>query len=195
MFSWLSFFYDPVGLVSSFILKGRLILQELYQEGLNWNNGVSEEYVKKWEAWKRELYDLEKLSLRRCIKPSNFRKIVKISLHNFSDASEIDYGQCSYLRVVDENENIHCSLIMGKARVAPKMFASIPRLELVAAVLSVKISNMIKKELQLQELDEYFWTDSRVVLGYIANDSRTFKTFFVNRVHMIQENSNVEQWK
>ena len=36
---------------------------------------------------------------------------------------------------------------------------------------------MIKKELQLQEFDEYFWTDSRVVLGYIANDTRAFKTF------------------
>ena len=84
---------------------------------------------------------------------------------------------------------------MGKARVAPKKFASIPRLKLVAAVLSVKISNMIKKELQLQELDNYFWTDSRVVLGYIANDARAFKTFIANRVHMIEENSNIEQWK
>ena len=36
---------------------------------------------------------------------------------------------------------------------APKKFVSIPRLELVAAALSTKISNMIKKELQLQELD------------------------------------------
>ena len=47
MLSWLDFFYDPVGLVSSLILKRRLILQELYQEGLNWDNQVSEEYVKK----------------------------------------------------------------------------------------------------------------------------------------------------
>ena len=131
----------------------------------------------------------------RYIKPSNFRKIINISLHNFSDASEIGYGQCSYLRVVDENENIHCSLIMGKARVAPKKFISIPRLELVDTILSVKISNMIKKELQLQELDEYFWTDSRILLGYIANDTTAFKTFVANRVHIIQENSNVEQWK
>ena len=99
--------------------------------------------MKKWEAWKRELYDLEKLSLGRCIKPSDFRKIVNISLHNFSDASEIGYGECSYLRVVDENENIYCSLIMGKERVDPKKLVSIPRLELVAAVLSVKISNII----------------------------------------------------
>ena len=64
---------------------------------------------------------------------------------------------------------------MGKARVAPKKFVSIPRLELVAAVLSVKISNMIKKEFQLQELEEYYWTDSRVVLGYIANDTKHSK--------------------
>ena len=99
--------------------------------------------MKKWEAWKRELYDLEKLSLESCIKPSNFRKIVNISLHNFSDASEIGYGECSYLRVVDENENIYCSLIMGKERVDPKKLVSIPRLGLVAAVLSVKISNII----------------------------------------------------
>ena len=191
MLSMLSSFYDPLGLVSPSILRGRLILQELCQEGLHWDKQVSEEYVKKWEAWKRELYDLEKLSLGSCIKPSNFRKIVNISLHNFSDASEIGYGQCSYLRVVDENENIQCSLIMGKAKVAPKKFVSIPKLELVAAVLSVKTSNMIKKELQLQQLDEYFWTDSRVVLGYIANDAKAFKTFVVKRVHMIQENSNV----
>ena len=39
---------------------------------------------------------------------------------------------------------------------APKKFVSISRIELVAAVLSVEILNMIKKELQLQEFDEYF---------------------------------------
>ena len=121
--------------------------------------------MKKWEAWKIKLYDLGKLSLGRCIKPSNFRKIVNISLHNFNDASEIGYGQCSYLRVVDENENIHCSLIMRKVRVASKKFVSIPRVELFAAVLLLKISNTTKKALQLQELDAYFWTDRRVMLG------------------------------
>ena len=88
---------------------------------------------------------------------------------------------------MDKNENKHCSLIIGKARVAPKKFVSNPRLEFVAAVLSVKISNMIKEQLQLQELYEYFWTDSRVALGYIANDTRDFKTFIANRVHMYKK--------
>ena len=106
MLSMLSSFYDPLGLVSPFILKRRLILQELCQEGLQWDKQVSEVYVQKSEAWKGELYDLQKLSLGRCIKPSNFHKIINISLHNFCDASEIRYGQCSYLRVVVKNENI-----------------------------------------------------------------------------------------
>ena len=97
MLSMMSSFYDPLGLVSPFILKGRSILQELCQEGLHWDKQVSEEYVKKWEAWKRELYNLEKLSLGRCIKPSNFHKMINISLHDLSDASVIGYGQCSYL--------------------------------------------------------------------------------------------------
>ena len=118
---------------------------------------VSEKYVKKWEVWLRELYGLEKISLGRRTKSSNFFKIINISLHNFSDAFEI----------VDENDNIRCSLIMGKPRVAPKTFVSIPRLELVAAVLSMKISNMIKIELRLQEFDKYCRTDSRVCVGVV----------------------------
>ena len=126
--------------------------------------------MKKWEAWKRELFDLKEISLGRCIKSRNFRTIIKISLHNFSDASEIGYGQCSYLRVVNENENIHCSLIMDKTRVAPRNCVFIRRLELAAAVLSVKISNMIKKELQLQGIDEYFRTESKMVLGDVPNN-------------------------
>ena len=88
---------SPLGLASKFILKGRLILQELCQEGLHWDKQVSEENVKKWEAWKRELYDLEKICFGRYIKHSNFRKIINISLHNFSDASEMDNAVISEL--------------------------------------------------------------------------------------------------
>ena len=132
--------------------------------------------------------------MKRCIKPGGFSKIVHISLHSFSDASELGYGESSYLRLVDEYGHIRCTLMMAKARVTPRKFVSIPRLELVAAVLGVKISALIKKELEMEELTEYFWTDSKVVLGYIANDSRAFKTFVANRVQAIQEYSIANQW-
>ena len=82
---------------------------------------------------------------------------------------------------------------MTKARVTRRKFVSIPRLDHVVAVLAVKISALIKKELEMEELTEYLWTDSEVVLGYIANDSRPFKTFVANRVQAIQEYSTPNQ--
>ena len=54
---------------------------------------------------------------------------------------------------------------MGKARITPKKFVSVPCLELTAAVLSAKCGKFIKKELQLECAHETFWTDSKMVLG------------------------------
>ena len=42
---------------------------------------------------------------------------------------------------------------------------------------------------------EYFWTDSKVVLEYIANESSRFHVFVANRVQGIQDNTFVDQWK
>ena len=84
--------------------------------------------------------------------------------------------------------------MMDKAKATPRKFVCVPRLEFVAAVLAVKISALIKKGLEMKELTEYFWTDSKLVLGYIANDSRAFKTFVANSVQAIQEYSSAKQW-
>ena len=48
-------------------------------------------------------------------------------------------------------------------------------MELVAATLSVKISALLKRELQMNSDKEIFWTDSEVILGYIRNESKKFK--------------------
>ena len=84
---------------------------------------------------------------------------------------------------------------MRKARVTPRKFVSIPRLELTAAVLSAKCGRFLKKELQLECTHETFWTDSKVVLGYIQNNTKRFKIFVANRIHQIHKSCRVEQWR
>ena len=66
-------------------------------------------------------------------------------------------------------------------------YTSIPRLELAATALSVRMAGIIKKELAIDLVSEYFWTDSQVVIGYIRNTQRKFKTFVANRVQQIRE--------
>ena len=48
--------------------------------------------------------------------------------------------------------------------------------------------------MNLGEVTHYFWRDSKIVLGYIRNDTRRFKTFVVNRIYQIKENANAEHW-
>ena len=86
--------------------------------------------------------------LRRCFKPLGFGKVAYCSLHHFSDACKNDYGQASYIRLLNEKGRIHCSLVMEKACVAPLKYISIPRMELTAVTLSAKQSAFLRKELQ-----------------------------------------------
>ena len=95
---------------------------------------------------------------------------MKCSLHHFADACEYGHGQVSYLRLVEKSGRIHCILMIGKARVAPLKVMTIPRMELVAATLSVKMSILLRKELEIPVNKEVFWTDSEAVLGYIRNE-------------------------
>ncbi|XP_023808300.1 uncharacterized protein LOC105355630 isoform X2 [Oryzias latipes] len=84
---------------------------------------------------------------------------------------------------------------MAKSRVAPTKVTTIPRLELTAAVISVKTSNVLREELGYTDIEEYFWTDSKVVIGYLNNEARRFHTFVANRIQKIHLHTNKEQWR
>ena len=89
---------------------------------------------------------LQVLKVDRCFKPLNFGEVKEVQLHLFSDASRVGYAAVAYLRIKDTNDNIHIAFVMGKARLAPLREITIPRLELTAAVLSVKLSTIIHEE-------------------------------------------------
>ncbi|XP_063436746.1 uncharacterized protein LOC134718184 [Mytilus trossulus] len=112
------------------------------------------------------------------------------------DASSNGYGQCSYVRLFNFKHQVHCALVIGKSRVVPLKPITIPKLELTAAVIAVNISAILRDELEYSDknVTEYFWTDSNVVLGYIANDSSRFHVFVANRVQQIRDNTEPFQW-
>lgn len=72
---------------------------------------------------------------------------------------------------------------------------TVSRLELTAAVVSVRVSEQLRRELKVGVVKEVFWMDSKVILGYIANKVTRFHVFVANCVQEIQERSSVEQWR
>lgn len=186
--------FDPLGLVSPFVLLGRRILQQTCEENLGWDQQIPADIKISWQNWKQDLNNLKMLKIPRCIKPPDFGMPIKTELHHFSDASTTGYGQCSYLRLQNSEGQTHCTLVMAKARVAPKKATTIPRLELQAATLSSKIAKTLDKELDYPHLTHFYWTDSKVVLGYIKNESKRFQIFVANRIQQIRQFSNPDQW-
>jgi len=71
---------------------------------------------------------------------------------------------------------------------------TIPRLELSAAVLAVRMNQTLQEELQLKFDRSTFWTDSTAVLQYIKNEDKRFYTFVANRLAVIHDGSDLSQW-
>ena len=186
--------YDPFGFVGPYLLAGRKILQAACKSSIGWDDPLPSELLPAHKEWLESLKYLNAVSVNRCYKPSNFSTVVSVELHSFSDASLDSYGQCSYLRLVNSEGSIHCSLVMAKSRVAPIKSVTVPRLELQAALLSLRVAKRIVTELSYNDITEHYWTDSRVVLGYISNNEKRYHIFVSNRVDEIREKSEPSSW-
>jgi hypothetical protein len=179
--------YDPLGFAATFIFQAKLFLQDLCRKKLDWDDVISEEGQKRWNAWLNDLPQLEKFVIDRCLKPTDFGTITSSQIHNFSDASQAGYGAVAYLRLTDDRGNTSSSFVMGKSRLAPIKSVTIPRMELSAAVLATRLDKITREELSLPVDQSFFWTDSTCVLRYIENDTKRFQTFVANRVAAIRD--------
>ena len=190
----ISSIYDPLGIAGPFLLKGRKILQAITSLKDGWDNQVPEELSAEWLKWRTQLPRLQEIAIPRCYKPDEFGPVRQSSLHMFSDASDVGYGVAGYLRQINSEGTVNVSLVFGKSRVTPAKPVTIPRLELTAAFVSVKVSAMLKDELMVPNMRDCYWTDSKISLGYITNDVRRFRVFVANRSQKIRAYTSKDQW-
>ncbi|XP_061389849.1 uncharacterized protein LOC133325038 [Musca vetustissima] len=110
------------------------------------------------------------------------------------DASIDPYAAVAYLRV-KFGDTIKCSILASKTRVAPLKPISIPRMELMAAILGLRLCNFIETECSLKINQRIFWTDSKDVLYWIKSDARKFHQFVAVRIGEILEGSKISEWR
>lgn len=187
--------FDPLGFLAPLILPAKLLMRDLCKEKLGWDEDIGDLRAEQWNKWLEDITLLSGFSIRRCVKPQDYGTTVVARLHHFSDASEVAYGTASYLVLMNDQGRIHCSLIMGKSRVSPLKQVTVPRLELTAAVVAVKVDRMLQGEMQIPLQQSIFWTDSTTVLKYIDNDTARYKTFVANRITLIREATKPSQWR
>ena len=192
--SQVSSVFDPLGVLAPFLFPAKYLIQTLWRKKKDWDEPLEDSDKVVWENWLEDLSFLKEFEISRCFCDEAFQN-ADVELHVFGDASEKGFGAVCYARYVLADGRIRVSFVMSKTRVAPLRQLSIPRLELQAALLAVRLADAVKRELTTHFSDTVFWSDSKTVLLYILNESRRFHTFVANRVAEIQDSSNASQWR
>ncbi|XP_016336888.1 uncharacterized protein LOC107684994 [Sinocyclocheilus anshuiensis] len=187
--------FDPLGMVAPITIQGKLLLRGLSNTKSDWDAPLATEKEVEWNLWKDSLQDLQQLRIHQTYTPMSISHSVRKEIHVFSDASVQNISTVAYLKVTDSDGMCHVGFIMGKVKLAPQTVHAVPRLELCAAVLAVEIAEQIVQELDINPDTLLFYTDSKVVLGYICNETRRFYVYVSNRVQRIREFTHPEQWR
>ncbi|XP_053388749.1 uncharacterized protein LOC123533693 [Mercenaria mercenaria] len=176
--------YDPLGLLNPVLVRAKILLQDLWKEKYPWDTILPEQIQKKWFQLARDINNVTEVKFSRLIFKSS--EADDNTLHVFVDSSIQAYGAAAYLCRGKESR-----LIMAKSRVAPLKKLTLPKLELMAAVIGARLAKHLLKAIDVQNVT--FWSDSQIVLHWL-NTSRPTSRFVQNRVNEIRELAHNRKW-
>ena len=180
LLSKVSQIFDPLGFHAPLVCKGKQLMQKAWENKCDWNEVLSQELQLEVNNW----MEASKFGIKV---PRYLGKVTE--LHIFCDASENAYAAVAYSKAEGEKP----ILLLSKTRVKPMRVVSLPRMELMAAILAARLYGVIKNQFDTSKIT--FWSDSCIVMNWIQAESSHFKTFVANRISEIQTTTNPAQWK
>ena len=184
--------FDPLGLVSPFVVKGKILLRQLCLEKFGWDDPITEKMRLDWMKFFREMFELNNVHFNRAVKPVDATNEPMLII--FSDASREAYGAVCYIRWELKNGTFSSTLLLSKSKIAPTKVITIVRLELLAAVIGKRLRLTIEKECRLKFRKVIHIVDSEIVRAMINRESYGFNTFTSTRIGEIQEGSDPSDW-
>ena len=105
---------------------------------------------------------------------------------------EIEEKDRPYFRILWRD---YKNLLASKSKVAPLVPMTVPRLELMAAVVGLRLTQALIKVLEIPMSAVTFYSDSLDVLWWIRGYGKDFRAFVANRVGEIQMFTDPQQWQ
>ena len=186
--------YDPLGFLLPFTLRGKLLIQRLWTESLTWDEPISSDIRREVSLWANELKDLANVQVRRRYSEGKGQPVAHM-LHVFGDASPAAYACAAYVEYRYETGDPEVSLVMCRSRISPKDATTLPRLELLAALIATRLKDFLLERLDIKFDSVSLYTDSMITYHWVtAASPAIYKTYVANRVAEIQQRSSVDAW-
>ena len=157
--------YDPLGLLSPLFTMINVIFQELRKLKVDWDKLLTDNLKSRYLDWLIDLESAESFSIERCYFHDIDRDVISVQIHGFGDSLEAAYVPVVNL-IIETTTGVYVKLVMSKARVAPLARQTIPRLELLAALILARLVSRVQAALEpIVNVDNIFcWTDSDHVM-------------------------------
>ena len=172
-------------------------MQNICKEKLNWDDMLSQKLLKDWHDCLTKLEKIGSIKTHgRFEIGNNTNPVVTREFHGFCDASLNGYGVCIYVKTIYKSGEISVKLLSSKSRVAPLKQETIPRLELLGALLLSRLMLSVRNSLKDERLFDnvYYWCDLQIALAWIKSTNKEFRTFTENRVTEIRKHNIIENW-
>ena len=127
--------FDPLGLLSPITVRAKLLMQTLWERKFDWDSHLPDDMQLEWRKLVQDLQDAVKLKFPRYYFTSEKEDSGDRTLHIFTDASMRAYGACAYITTGNQS-----ALVMARNRVAPLKQVTLPRLELMGAVVGIRLA-------------------------------------------------------
>ncbi|XP_065356330.1 uncharacterized protein LOC135950724 [Calliphora vicina] len=184
--------FDPAGWITPIVIRAKMLMQQLWLEGLQWDDNVSSEILDKWNKLITDLSHIDKINIPRWLQytPKDI-----IQIHGFADASKGAYCAAVYLRCQSSSQVVFSNLIVAKSKVAPIQTICLPRLELCGAVLLAKLVKYVTNSMKFGQCDIHLWTDSLIVIGWLSKPPWSWETYVANRTSQIHSSLPNATWR
>ncbi|XP_055542562.1 uncharacterized protein LOC129728169 [Wyeomyia smithii] len=192
LLSVIAHMYDPLGLVAPVIVIGKLLMHRIWKAKLNWDESITGELKNEVETFLRAIDGVSQLRIPRQIVNSD---AAVFELHGFADASMYAYGACVYIRSLVPEKKIDVKLLCAKSKIVPKDVLTIPRKELLAAGLLVRLVEKILSALNTALNEIILWSDNQIVLAWLQKNPSQLDLYVSNRVREIKESGEQFRWK
>ena len=173
--------FDPIGVLSPVTVRAKILIQKLWQQDIDWDEPLNNAAEQEWLSIATDIQDAITTSIPRQYLAIDNPTRQAVQLHIFADASPKAYGAVAFICL----DNL-VSFVMAKSRVAPLKQLSLPKLELMAALIAARLSKFIREALQSLDITPYLWADSQIVL-YWLQSSKHINAFVTHRVTETQQ--------
>ena len=188
-------FYDPLGFLAPLVIKFKILFQKLCESKIDWDQTITGGLAHEWKLLVADLKANQPLSIPRSYLANVRGTVTTCHLYGFCDASTRAYAAVVYL-VLTTDEDQLVRFVAAKTRVAPLRAQTIPRLELLSALLLSRLITSVSDSLNstLPQLQLKCFTDSQVALFWIRGTDKEWKPFVRNRVTEIRRLVPPSSW-